>query len=122
MCLARTSVESLLRGSLLSCQAFSPDSEDRKVGTDEARVRSLPPAHRLTMLLWNSKRKLDAHRSTLVEPKKQKSSDGGFIVPRSNAGRAVANCLAGKNVVLTGVFPQLGGGQGLDLGKARARR
>ena len=41
-------------------------------------------------------------------------------MPRSNAGRAVANCLAGKNVVLTGVFPQLGGGQGLDLGKARA--
>ena len=69
----------------------------------------------------NNKRKLDAYRPTFVEPKKQKSSDGGFIVPRSNAGRAVANCLAGKNVVLTGVFPQLGGGQGLDLGKARAR-
>ena len=88
--------------------SVSPDSEDRKVGTDEARVRSLPPAHRLTMLLWNGKRKLDAHRSTFVEPKKQKSSDGGFIVPRPNAGRAVAS-LAGKNVVLAGVFPQLAG-------------
>jgi len=69
------------------------------------------------MLLWNGKRKLDAHRSTFVEPKKQKSSDGGFIVPRPNAGRAVAS-LAGKNVVLAGVFPQLGGE---GLGKARAR-
>ena len=69
------------------------------------------------MLLWNGKRKLDAHRSTFVEPKKQKSSDGGFIVPRPNAGRAVAS-LVGKNVVLAGVFPQLGGE---GLGKARAR-
>ena len=42
-------------------------------------------------------------------------------MPRPNAGLAAANCLAGKTVVLTGVFPQLGGGQGLDLGKARAR-
>ena len=46
------------------------------------------------MLLWNGKRKLDTHRSTLVEPKKQKSSDGGFIVPFCRSGRAVANCLA----------------------------
>ena len=57
----------------------------------------------------------------VVKPKKKKPSSKGFIVPRPNAGLAAANCLAGKTVVLTGVFPQLGGGQGLDLGKARAR-
>ena len=57
----------------------------------------------------------------MVKPKKKKPSSEGFIVPRPDAGLATANCLAGKTVVLTGVFPQLGGGQGLDLGKARAR-
>ena len=57
----------------------------------------------------------------VVKPKKQKPSSGGFIVPRPSTGLAVANMLAGKTVVLTGVFPQLGGGQGLDLGKGRAR-
>ena len=57
----------------------------------------------------------------VVKPKKQKPNGGGFIVPRPSAGLAVANVLAGKTVVLTGVFPQLGGGQGLDLGKGRAR-
>ena len=57
----------------------------------------------------------------VVKLKKKKPSSKGFIVPRPNAGLAAANCLAGKTVVLTGVFPQLGGGQGLDLGKARAR-
>ena len=57
----------------------------------------------------------------VVKPKKQKPNGGGFIVPRPDTGLAVANMLAGKTVVLTGVFPQLGGGQGLDLGKGRAR-
>jgi hypothetical protein len=36
----------------------------RHVGADDARVRSLPPAHRLNMLLRNGKRKLDAYRPT----------------------------------------------------------
>ena len=57
----------------------------------------------------------------VVKPKKQKPNGSGFIVPRPDTGLAVANMLAGKTVVLTGVFPQLGGGQGLDLGKGRAR-
>ena len=57
----------------------------------------------------------------VVKPKKQKPNGGGFIVPRPDTGLPVANMLAGKTVVLTGVFPQLGGGQGLDLGKGRAR-
>ena len=57
----------------------------------------------------------------VVKTKKQKPNGGGFIVPRPDTGLAVANMLAGKTVVLTGVFPQLGGGQGLDLGKGRAR-
>ena len=33
----------------------------------------------------------------------------------------MAGCLTGKTVVLTGLFPELGGGMGLDLGKAKAR-
>ena len=39
-------------------------SEKRHVGVDDARVLSLPPAHRRTMLLRSSKRKLDDCRPT----------------------------------------------------------
>ena len=40
------------------------EREKRHVGVDDARVLSLPPAHRLTMLLRSSKRKLDVYRPT----------------------------------------------------------
>jgi len=44
-----------------------------------------------------------------------------FIIPRPGVGGAVAGALGGKTFVLTGVFPEVGGGAGLDLGKARVR-
>ena len=43
-----------------------------------------------------------------------------FVIPVPGKD-GVANILAGKTVVLTGVFPELGGGGGLSLGKARAK-
>jgi hypothetical protein len=44
-----------------------------------------------------------------------------FSVPRPGQGLCAPGALRGKTVVLTGIFPELGGGAGLDLGKARAR-
>ena len=43
---------------------FRGKEEKRHVGVDDARVLSLPPAHRLTMLLRSGKRKLDAYSPT----------------------------------------------------------
>lgn len=44
-----------------------------------------------------------------------------FIVPVAGKGSAVATSMAGQTVVLTGLFPELGGGAGLSLGKAKAK-
>ena len=46
---------------------------------------------------------------------------GSFLLPRPGVNGAVAGALSGKTFVLTGVFPEVGGGLGLDLGKARVR-
>jgi BRCT domain type II-containing protein len=39
----------------------------------------------------------------------------------SGINGAREDALRGKTVVLTGLFPELGGGSGLDLGKERAK-
>ncbi|KAG2485002.1 hypothetical protein HYH03_016205 [Edaphochlamys debaryana] len=45
-----------------------------------------------------------------------------FIVPRPGVGNAQgASHWKGRTFVLTGIFPELGGGAGLDLGKDRCR-
>lgn len=52
-------------------------------------------------------------------------SNGGkvrFEIPRPGVNGAVPNVLAGKKFVLTGIFPEVGGGSGLDLGKERAKQ
>ena len=43
---------------------FRGKEEKRHVGVDDARVLSLPPAHRLTMLLRSGIQTLDAYRPT----------------------------------------------------------
>ena len=53
--------------------------------------------------------------------KKQKTPNSLVVVPRPGVGLANVSAYAGKTVVLTGVFPELGGGAGLNLGKDRAR-
>ena len=61
----------------------------------------------------------NANASTAVVPhtgKKQK-----FVPPRPGVNGAVANVLDGKRFVMTGVFPELGGGAGLNLGKDRLK-
>jgi hypothetical protein len=54
--------------------------------------------------------------TALVKAKKQ-----AFAVPVPGRNGCLANVLQDKRVVLTGTFPELGGGGGLSLGKGRAK-
>ena len=44
-----------------------------------------------------------------------------FVVPKPGVNGAVANVLDGKRFVLTGTFPEIGGGAGLNQGKDRTK-
>ena len=44
-----------------------------------------------------------------------------FIIPCPGKDGALPASLAGKTIVLTGTFPELGGGSGLSLGKGKAK-
>lgn len=54
---------------------------------------------------------------TALAPK----TKGAFVMPVPGVNGAVADCLAGKTIVMTGVFPEIGGGAGLNLGKDRLK-
>lgn len=58
---------------------------------------------------------LAAASTELVEAKRQ------FTIPVPGKG-APPNSLSGKTFVLTGTFPEIGGGTGLELGKARTKK
>ncbi|KNC79551.1 hypothetical protein SARC_08051 [Sphaeroforma arctica JP610] len=45
-----------------------------------------------------------------------------FVAPRPGKDGAIDNILAGKTVVVTGLFPELGGGTGLNLGKEKMKK
>ncbi len=47
------------------------------------------------------------------------NKSNGFVYPVRTA--ANTNCLANKAFVMTGIFPDIGGGTGLDLGKGRVK-
>ena len=49
-------------------------------------------------------------------------SKGAFKLPVPGVDGALADFLSGKTVVLTGIFPQVGGGAGLSLGKDRVKK
>jgi BRCA1 C Terminus (BRCT) domain len=61
--------------------------------------------------------------TALVTTKAGGGGGGGkFIVPRPGMDGALdANVMSGRTFVLTGTFPELGGGSGLDLGKERCK-
>lgn len=42
-----------------------------------------------------------------------------FVIPRPGVNGAIPGILDGKRFVLTGIFPEVGGGSGLNLGKDR---
>ncbi|CAN0589036.1 unnamed protein product, partial [Ectocarpus sp. 12 AP-2014] len=46
---------------------------------------------------------------------------GFYVVPRPGVNGARADFLKGKTIVMTGVFPEIGGGAGLNQGKDRLR-
>lgn len=41
-----------------------------------------------------------------------------YVAPTPGVGKCRADVLKGKSVVLTGIFPEVGGGTGLNEGKA----
>jgi hypothetical protein len=62
---------------------------------------------------------LGASSSALVLPGNE--GPRHFIAPRPGHNGALANALVKKTFVLTGLFPEVGGGAGLNLGKDRLR-
>lgn len=62
-----------------------------------------------------------AEPSTALVPSAAPASGGLFVAPRPGVNGALAGSLGGQTFVLTGLFPELGGGAGLDLGKARCK-
>lgn len=49
------------------------------------------------------------------------ASRGFYVVPRPGVNGAPRDFLKGKTIVMTGVFPEIGGGMGLNLGKDRLK-
>lgn len=44
-----------------------------------------------------------------------------YKLPKPGVNGAISNVLRGKTIVLTGIFPQVGGGKGLYIGKHRVK-
>jgi len=44
-----------------------------------------------------------------------------FVIPKPGIGLAIVNKLEGKTFVMSGIFPEVGGGRGLTLGKAKVK-
>lgn len=63
-----------------------------------------------------------ARLSKAPDPSSSLVSNGFFIVPVPGVNGAQPHFLDGKTVVLTGVFPEVGGGAGLGLGKERTKK
>lgn len=62
--------------------------------------------------------------ATAVVPQKSSAVTTGkkkFVIPRPGKNGCKENVLQGETVVLTGIFPELGGGAALSLGKDRAK-
>jgi len=72
-----------------------------------------PSAARVLAL---SKEEPGAELEAQASPAKAK-----FVLLRPGVGRAKPGCMAGKTCVLTGIFPEVGGGGGLSLGKDRVK-
>merc|ERR1719203_1051613 len=63
----------------------------------------------------------DGARPALSLVATDKAQPAQFVVPVPGRG-APAGSLAGKVFVLTGIFPEIGGGTGFRIGKDRARK
>jgi BRCT domain type II-containing protein len=52
---------------------------------------------------------------------KKKPTKTKFVIPRPGVDGAEAGCYEGKRFVLTGIFPEVGGGAGLNFGKDKVK-
>ncbi|KAI9011624.1 hypothetical protein DFJ74DRAFT_645598 [Hyaloraphidium curvatum] len=97
----------------------------------ETFVKSEPaaPAETAWTASWESTSLVTApqsHSAALVRTAGFASGSSGgagtqLVLPRPGVGNAIAGAFAGQTFVLTGIFPEVGGGAGLDLGKGRTR-
>lgn len=62
---------------------------------------------------------LDARTSSAVAPASGKKSK--FQMPKPGQNGAIAGVFDGQTMVLTGLFPEVGGGTGLNLGKEKMK-
>ncbi|UPR03332.1 J domain-containing protein [Chloropicon primus] len=85
----------------------TPRAEDKV----KSEVKAEPPASAPQAFMVPSSK---APSSSLVPKEK-------FVLPKPGVGNAKPGCLGGKTCVLTGVFPEVGGGSGLSLGKDRVK-
>ena len=76
--------------------------------TDSISPFDRPLTHKLFLIS-------STFRSFLSAPRQM------FIVPKPNQGGANEHSLSGQTFVLTGVFPEVGGGSGLSQGKQKVK-
>ncbi|KAI9353778.1 hypothetical protein BDR26DRAFT_914002 [Obelidium mucronatum] len=83
--------------SFMSCASYSEDEAPSFVPNHHAIVR---------------------HSNAVARPA---SNSGRFLIPRPGLNGTDPHFLHGKRIVLTGIFPEVGGGCGLSLGKDRVK-
>ncbi|KAJ3067507.1 hypothetical protein HDU98_009279 [Podochytrium sp. JEL0797] len=74
-----------------------------------------PPTKRTTHV------SLVRHTTTAVSHSSTSNPSGRFVMPRPGLNGADPAYLQGMIIVLTGIFPEIGGGTGLNLGKERLK-
>lgn len=58
----------------------------------------------------------------VVELTTAPTQQSAFIVPRPGLDATIPESLSGYTFVLTGIFPEIGGGAGLNLGKEKLKQ
>ncbi len=118
--LARTTQPSAATATTTPSQPDPPETKPKATKSGNVPVDSAPAAS------------TGAATSASIVPSNQNNvpstavvshtgKKGKFIIPRPGLNGAVAGVLNNKKFVLTGVFPEVGGGSGLVLGKDRAK-
>ncbi len=117
---AHTTQHSAARAATMPSQPNPPETKPKATKSRSVPDDAAPSAS------------TDAATSASIVPSNQNSvpstavvshtgKKGKFIIPRPEMNGAVAGVLNNKKFVLTGVFPEVGGGSGLVLGKDRVK-
>ena len=88
-----------------------------------ARKRNIKPQSTTTTANSQNDNKMAKQTDTEAQlvPSHSHTPRERFVIPCPGIDGALPASLAGKTIVLTGTFPELGGGSGLSLGKGKAK-